>query len=80
MSYFGPERKEGKNVLIVIVIVVFLKKIGKESACNAGDLGLIPWRRIWLPTPIFLLGKSHAQRSLVGYSPWCRKSLTELSV
>jgi len=57
-----------------------LKKIGKESACNAGDLGLIPWRRIWLPTPIFLLGKSHAQRSLVGYSPWCRKSLTELSV
>lgn len=27
MSYFGPERKEGKNVLIVIVIVVFLKKI-----------------------------------------------------
>lgn len=27
MSCFGPERKEGKNVLIVIVIVVFLKKI-----------------------------------------------------
>lgn len=27
VSYFGPERKEGKNVLIVIVTVVFLKKI-----------------------------------------------------
>lgn len=27
MAYFGPERKEGKNVLIFIVIVVFLKKI-----------------------------------------------------
>ena len=24
----------------------------------------IPWRRKWLPTPVFLLGKSHGQRSL----------------
>jgi len=37
---------------------------GKESACNAGDLGLIPWRREWLPTPVFLLGESHGQRSI----------------
>ena len=28
----------------------------------------IPWRRKWQPTPVFLSGKSHAQRSLVGYS------------
>ena len=27
----------------------------------------IPWRRKWLPTPVFLPGKSHRQRSLVGY-------------
>ena len=27
----------------------------------------------WQPTPIFLPGKSHGQRSLVGYSPWGRK-------
>ena len=27
-------------------------------------------QRKWLPTPIFLPGKSHVQRSLVGYSPW----------
>ena len=33
----------------------------------------IPWRRKWQPTPVFLPGKSHGQRSLVGYSPWgCR--------
>ena len=41
----------------------------KESACNAGDLGSvgkIPWRREWLPTPVFLPGESHGQRSLVG--------------
>ena len=29
----------------------------------------ISWRRIWQLTPIFLPGKSHGQRSLVGYSP-----------
>ena len=28
-----------------------------------------------LPTPAFLLGKSHGQRSLVGYSPWGHKAL-----
>ena len=30
----------------------------------------IPWRRAWQPTPVFLPGKSHGQRSLVGCSPW----------
>ena len=55
----------------------------KESACSAGDLGSFPesgrfpWRRKWLPTPVFLPEKSHGQRSLVGYSPWdCKESDT----
>ena len=30
----------------------------------------IPWRRKWQSTPVFLLGKSHQQRNLEGYSPW----------
>ena len=30
-------------------------------------------RRRWHPTPVFLPGKSHEQRSLVGYSPWGRE-------
>ena len=33
------------------------------------------WRRKWQPTPVFLSGKSHGQRSLVGYSPWGHKEL-----
>ena len=48
----------------------------KESARSAGDLsssGKIPWRRKWQPTPVFLPGKFHGQRSLAGYSPRCRK-------
>ena len=36
----------------------------------------IPWRREWLPTAMFLPGKSHEQRSLVNYSPWGCKSWT----
>ena len=28
-----------------------------------------PWRRKWQPTPVFLPGESHGQRSLAGYSP-----------
>ena len=36
-------------------------------------VGKIPWRRKWRPTPVFLPGKSHGRRSLVGYSPWGHK-------
>ena len=36
-------------------------------------VGKIPWRRKWQPTPVFLPGESHGQRSLVGYSPWSHK-------
>ena len=37
------------------------------------SLGKIPWRRRWQSTSVLLPGKSHGQRSLVGYSPWGRK-------
>ena len=36
-------------------------------------VGKIPQRREWLPTPVFLPGEFHGQRSLVGYSLWCLK-------
>ena len=35
--------------------------------------GKISWRRKWQPTPVFLPGKSHGQKSLAGYSPWGHK-------
>ena len=34
-----------------------------------------PWRKEWLPTPVFLPGESHGRRSLVGLSPWGCKQL-----
>ena len=42
---------------------------GKEPACQCRFdpwVGKIPRRRKWLPTPVFLPGKSHEQRSLAG--------------
>ena len=58
---------------------------GEESAFNAGLLslnaGLIPGLgrsravRKWQPTPVFLPGEFHGQRSLAGYCPWgCKES------
>ena len=59
---------------------------GKESACQCRRhkgcrfylwVGRILWRRKWQPTPVFLPGKFHGQRSLAIYSPWtCRESDT----
>ena len=44
-------------------------------------VGKIPWRRAWQPTPVFLSGESHGQRSLVGYSPsvWKELNMTEVT-
>ena len=58
---------------------------GKESACQVGDTGSIPGLgkspgEGWQPTPLFLLGKSHGQRILVGYSPWgCKRVRQDLA-
>ena len=38
-------------------------------------VGKIPWGRAWQPTPVFLPGESHGQRSLVGYNPCGCKEL-----
>ena len=54
---------------------------------NAGDtprpgfnpwVGKVPWRRAWQPTPVFLPGESHGQRSLERCSPCgaCKESDT----
>ena len=57
---------------------------GKESACQDRRyrkrgfdpwVRKITWSRKWQPTVVFLPGKSHGQRSPVGYSQWGRKEL-----
>ena len=50
--------------------------VAKNLPANAGDVKRfefnlcvrkIPWRRAWQPTPVFLPGEAHGQRSLVGH-------------
>ena len=62
--------------------------VSKESACNAGDclqckrpefnpwVRKLPYRRKWLPSPVFLPEEFHGQRSLADYSQWGHKSWT----
>ena len=62
---------------------------GKEPACQCRRLQRciinpwirkIPWRRARQPTPVFLPGESHGQRSLVGYGPQGHKELDTTEV
>ena len=36
-------------------------------------IGKIPWRRVWLPTPVLSPREFHGQRSLEGYTQWDHK-------
>ena len=76
-------------LIIIVTLVVSIHHMGflggaggKEPSCHCRKHkrhGFSPWvekvcwRRAWQPTPVFLLGKSHGQRSLEGYSPLYRK-------
>ena len=57
-------------------------QVVKFLPANAGDtrdkIRSLGWEDpLWQPTPIFLPGKSHGQRSLVNFSPWgCKESDT----
>ena len=60
---------------------------GKESTCQSKRwgfdpwVGMIPWRKKWQPSPVFLPEESHGQRSLVGLSPWgCKRVRHDLGI
>ena len=70
--FLGGEDPQRRDRLPTPVFLGFLcGSAGKKSACNVGDLGLIPglgrfsgegkipWRREWLPTPVFWPGEFH---------------------
>ena len=66
--------------LFVLEVLEFLWWLSQEKIClqcrrTGFDswVGKISWRREWLPTPVFLPGEFHGQRSLAGYSPWGHK-------
>ena len=60
----------------------------KNPPTNAGNMRCkfdpwvwkIPWKRAWQPSPVFLPGESHWQKSLVGYNPQGRIELDTAEV
>ena len=63
---------QGSWAVISLMVLVI-----KNSPANAGDVreadlipgsGRFPWSRKWQATPVFLPGKFHGERNLVGYS------------
>ena len=86
----GQDRSDLAAAALILNIQVSFIKLqkavarwlsGKKSTYQCRKYGLdpwvgkIPWKRKCQPTPVFLLGKSHGQRSLVGCSPWVSKQL-----
>ena len=75
----GQEDKEGKRreekIPVNWRLMWFTETIHLPSQrCGFSSwVWRIPWRRKWQLTPVFLSGKSHGQRTLVGYSPWSHK-------
>ena len=73
MDFIYKSKLEKNRVLRASQVAL----VAKNLPTNAGDLecGFDPWvrkilwRRAWQPTPVFLPGESHGQRSLAGYSP-----------
>ena len=65
---------------------IYGKLSGKESTCQHRRcrfnswIRKIPWRREWLPLTVFLPGKPHRKKSLVGYSKWsCKRVRHDLA-
>ena len=76
------EKNNMYNLIFSMMFNIFYGLDGIESACNAGDLGSVSGserslEKEWQPTPEYLPGKSHGQRSQGGYSPWdCKEANT----
>ena len=70
-SFFSCNSKE-KLFLFISGVYAHSKRTCLQCWRPGFDpwVGKNPWRRAWLPTPVFLLGEFHRLRSLASSSPW----------
>ena len=76
----GPSEVQSLHVS-EITIIGHMKNVDEDRKETdlvgiIGMYGILTWGREWPPTPGFLPGESHGQRSLAGYSLWGCKSRT----
>ena len=78
MSVIAAHILKQKNFKLIAVLQTSWASLVAQTVKNSPEkrpgfspwLGRIPWRREWQPTPVFLPGAFHGQRSLMCYSPW----------
>ena len=81
----GFSRREYWRGVPFLICIPLRWHSGKESFCQCRRCGFnpwvqkIPWRRKWQPTPVFLPGKSHGQRSRTSYTGSQRRTTWRLS-
>ena len=82
--WYEIKKKKNKKPALSNIASPVAQLVKNPPAKQETPVPLLGWEdpssRKWQPTPIFLPGAFHGQRSLVGYSPWGRKEsdVTEL--
>ena len=85
LGFSKQEYWSGKWCWYIVIWASQVALVVKNLTASAGDLrdldslpgsGRSPYRRVWQPTPVFLPGESHGQRSLVGYK---ESDITEMT-
>ena len=70
----NKKRQDVDNIKAALVVKNPPAKAGGVRDLGSSWVRKVPWRREWQPTPVFLPGEPHGQRSLVGYSPRGRQA------
>ena len=67
----SPRLNSRRASQVALVVKNLPASVGRHKRWKfSPGVGKIPWKRARQSTPVVLLGESHGQRSLVGYSPW----------
>ena len=81
IQWLAQRTHETQHIIVLVTMIRASQAalVEKNLPADEGDArdmgsipgsGKIPCSRKWQPTPVFLPGKSHGQRSLAGYSLW----------
>ena len=81
-NYMEKQASEKMRQLLTLLGVGWENECIRQKRCRFDSwIGKMPWKRAWQPTPVFLPGESHGQRSLANYSPQGHKEsdMTEVT-
>ena len=76
-SPWGRKKSDMTEQLHFLSFFQAVKKLQSRRPGFDSWFGKLPWSREWLPSPVFLPGEFHGQRSLVGYNPWGPKEFDD---